>query len=177
LIKKETLTFSKLIKKIEVKENNFYIKAKPSNTLNFHYTIEFKNTPIGKQKQRYVFSKKSFIDEISMARTFGIVDNLEQAQSFYKGATLQNTLIISQGKLLSTERIKNEFVKHKILDAMGDILTFGHPMIMEYNSFGGSHKLNNLLLKKIKKENAYEIIQIHSSQNVIEKNYAFAYSQ
>jgi len=158
-----------LKKKIEIREGEFYVKAIPNNEIIIDSKISFPGTPIGEQAFKLNFSKYNFINEIANARTFGVVHNLETAQLFYRGATLENTLIIANNKLLNKERIENEFIKHKILDSIGDLRTFEYPLIMKYKSFGSSHRLNNLLLKKILEEKAFEIIKVR--KNNFEENF------
>ena len=164
-----------LTKPIEVREGDFYVKAKPNKILEIDSTISFPGTPIGNQSLKYTFSKFSFIQEIAIARTFGIVDNLELAQQFYKGANLENTLIISQDKLLNKERVDKEFIRHKVLDSIGDLRTFECPLMMKYKSFGSSHRLNNLLLKKIIKEKAYDVVEV--KKHDLEKTFGISFKK
>jgi len=174
LQKKERFQIARLTKKIRVEDNNFFVEVSPSSKIIFDYKIDFKE--IGIQEYKYKFSKKSYIEEISRNRTFGIIDNLEEAKKYYKGVNLKNTIIISKGKLLSELRDEKEFVKHKILDAIGDLRTFEYPIIMNYKSFGGSHKLNNMILKKIIKENAYETFEIKQTFFNISNQFVKAYA-
>ncbi len=167
LQKKTKAKIAYLKKKIRVEDGEFYVEAKPGKALLFKTSIDFKNTPIGKQSFKYKFSKDTFKQEIAMARTFGIVDDLETARKYYKGSNLDNTLIIQKGILLNQERIENEFVRHKILDSIGDIRAFEYPLMMEYNSYGSSHKLNNMLLRKIISENAFQIVEVINADKLL----------
>ena len=158
-----------LRKKVEIREGEFYVRATPHKEILIDSTISFPGTPIGKQSMKFKFSKYNFINEIATARTFGVVHDLKMAKQFYKGATLENTLIIADNKLLNKQRLDNEFVKHKVLDSIGDLRTFEYPLIMKYKSFGSSHRMNNLLLKKIIEEKAFEVVKMR--KNSIEENF------
>jgi UDP-3-O-[3-hydroxymyristoyl] N-acetylglucosamine deacetylase len=179
LKKKSSFTYATLKDTVIVKDGDFFVKATPSKSLSFDFSIDFPSSIIGKESYSFEFSKQKYIDEISLARTFGFIENFELAKSIYKGANLENTIIISNDQLLSTLRIERELVRHKILDAIGDLRCFPFPFLMHYSSFGGSHKLNNKLLLEIIKNNLFEINSIStkeeyslSSSRTLIKSYA-----
>lgn len=162
LVKNSVDEIAFLTSPVEVREGDFYVKAKPSSTLSFKSSISFPGTPIGHQSLDYAFSKESFVKEISTARTFGIVSDIELARNFYRGSTVDNTVIVSNNVLLSQLRMPDEFIRHKILDSIGDLRTFEYPLMMEYESFGSSHRLNNELLREVCRENAYEVVSVEN---------------
>lgn len=165
LKKKNFFKYAVLNKKIRVTDGGFFVEAKPSLKITLNFSIDFKSSVIGKEKLSFAFSKKNYIKEISTARTFGFIEDFELARSVYKGATLENTIVISNNTILSTLRMKDELVRHKILDALGDLRCFPVPILMKYSSFGGSHKLNNILLKEIIKQDAFEIKEVFIENN------------
>ena len=101
---------------------------------------------IGDQKHSFVFSRENFVNEIARARTFGFAKDIQylQSQNLALGATLQNAIGLDDHKVLNPEglRFENEFARHKILDAMGDMKVSGYNILGKYESFAGSHKLN-----------------------------------
>jgi UDP-3-O-[3-hydroxymyristoyl] N-acetylglucosamine deacetylase len=143
-------------REIEVREGDKYSRVSPSSQPVYHFVIDFAHPSIGRQEHTYEFGKKNFIKEIARARTFGF---LKDAQALRQmglglGGSLDNTIILDEKKILNPEglRFSNEFVRHKILDAIGDLCLLGMPMLGDYDSFAGSHKLNHLLTKEILKD-------------------------
>jgi len=161
-----------LIKKVvEVKDGDKFVRISPSLEASFNFNIDFSHPVIGKQKEKFEFSRIGFIKEIARARTFGFVKDIQYLQSINLalGATLQNAIGLDEHKVLNSNglRFPNEFVRHKILDAMGDMMVMGHNILGEYNSFAGSHHLNHKLTKAIlaNSEN-YELIAIKRLKSI-----------
>jgi len=174
IVKKDSFEYAVLNKTIRIEEGDFFVEISPSNKISYDFAIDFNHSLFGKENFKFDFSTKKYESDIALARTFGFIDDLSSVQSFFKGATLNNTIIISNNELLSTFRIEKELVRHKILDAIGDMRCFPYLMSFKYKSFGGSHKLNNLLLQKLyTEEGAFEVIKI--SEEKIE-NFEFALS-
>ena len=154
----------KINKTIEVKDPNDskkFVKIEPSAQVEFQYEIAFAHPSIGQQKMQFVCDKHSYKEEIALARTFGFAYDLEKlkAKGLAKGASMQNAIAMDEEKILNPEglRCENEFVRHKILDAMGDLAVLGKKVIGKYSAFAGSHTLNHLLTKEILKQQAYEV--------------------
>ncbi len=148
--------------KVEVKDGNKYVRISPSNRPTFYYKIDFKHAAIGTQEYKFRFSKKEYIENISRARTFGFLQDVQYLRSkgLALGGSLDNAIVLDEKKILNPEglRYENEFVRHKILDALGDLSLLGMPVIGDYSSYAGSHKLNHLLTKEIlKSKDNYEI--------------------
>ncbi|MDR2789372.1 MAG: UDP-3-O-acyl-N-acetylglucosamine deacetylase [Campylobacteraceae bacterium] len=141
---------------IEVREGDKFSRVYASNSPTYHFVIDFAHPVIGRQEYTYEFSKKNFLEHISRARTFGFLKDAQVLRSMGLGlgGSLDNTIIMDDKKILNPEglRFPNEFVRHKILDAIGDLCLLGMPMLGSYDSFAGSHKLNHLLTKEILKD-------------------------
>lgn len=166
-----------LIKKeIEVRDGDKFAKVTPSKNPKFHFIIDFSHPSIGRQEYTYEFGKQNFLKEISRARTFGFLKDAQMLRSMGLGlgGSLDNAVIMDEKKILNPEglRFNNEFVRHKILDALGDLCLLGMPMIGNYSSFAGSHKLNHLLTKEILKNP--ENYEVKTLENLYQYEKAFA---
>ncbi|WP_299043686.1 UDP-3-O-acyl-N-acetylglucosamine deacetylase [uncultured Campylobacter sp.] len=165
-------------REVEVREGDKYVKLTPSTNPKFNYTIKFENPVIGLQSYTFEFSKENFINQIARARTFGFLKDVQKLNSMglALGGSLDNAVVIDGGKILNPEglRFENEFVRHKILDAIGDISLLGAPMIGDYEAFAGSHDLNHkLTLALLSDEKNYEIVTLsEATQKEYEKAFA-----
>lgn len=149
-------------KEVGVREGNKFVKTTPSLNPKFDYSIKFDHPVIGEQRYVFEFSKSNFIKQIARARTFGFLKDLQklQAQNLALGASLDNAVAIDDNRILNPEglRFENEFVRHKILDAIGDLSLLGAPLLGDYVAFAGSHDLNHkLTLAVLADEKNYEI--------------------
>jgi len=155
----------KIKKSIEVKEGEKFVRLEPDSKSSFNFVIEFAHPTIKRQTHEYVFNKNSFLEEIARARTFGFAKDIQflQSRRLALGASLKNAIGLDERRVLNTEglRFDNEFVRHKILDAMGDMMVVGHNIIGKYTSFAGSHDLNHKLTKELfSNESNYEIVEM-----------------
>ena len=134
---------------VEVREGDKLVRLSPSKSPKFDYTIKFSHPLIGTQHHVFEFSKKSYLKEISRARTFGFLKDVQALRSMglALGGSLENAVVIDENKILNPEglRFENEFVRHKILDAIGDLALVGAPILGDYTAFAGSHNLNHKL--------------------------------
>lgn len=160
---------------IEVRDGDKFVRVEPNDKTVFDFAIDFKHQAIKEQKYKFVFSKQAYKEEIARARTFGFLHevNYLRSQGLAKGGNLSNCIVLDESGILNKEglRYKEEFVRHKILDAIGDMAILGMPLMGSYISFAGSHKLNSLLTQKILSDsNAYEILTLEDkdSQEVLE---------
>ena len=149
-------------KAVEVREGNKFVRTTPSLNPKFDYSIKFDHPVIGEQRYVFEFGKSNFIKQIARARTFGFLKDLQklQAQNLALGASLDNAVAIDDNRILNPEglRFENEFVRHKILDAIGDLSLLGAPLLGDYVAFAGSHDLNHkLTLAVLADEKNYEI--------------------
>jgi UDP-3-O-[3-hydroxymyristoyl] N-acetylglucosamine deacetylase len=158
-------------KPIEVTEGEKFARLLPSDHAMFDFKIHFNHPVIGKQEEVFHFSRQNFVKEIARARTFGFINDIQmlQAQGLAKGASLQNAIGLDENKVLNPEglRFENEFARHKILDAMGDLRVLGYNILGKYESFAGSHALNAKLTRALlEKEDAYEVVEVDALESI-----------
>jgi UDP-3-O-[3-hydroxymyristoyl] N-acetylglucosamine deacetylase len=155
-----------LIKKeVEIKAEGKYVKLKPSNHIIYDFSILFDHPVINGQHYKFDYSINEYKENISRARTFGFLHEVQYLQNrgLALGGSLENAIVLDEQKVINPEglRYNNEFVRHKILDAIGDMALLGYTMIGEYRSHAGSHYLNHLLTKKLlANPTNYEIIDL-----------------
>ncbi len=162
-------------KPIEVKDGEKFVRVEPSKDSVFDFTIDFNHTSIKTQHYKFTYSPQKYKDEIARARTFGFLQEVNYLRSIglAKGGNLSNCIVLDESGILNKEglRYKEEFVRHKILDAIGDMSVLGMPIIGTYVSFAGSHKLNHFLTQKILADSeVYEIVELPSNA----QNFEFA---
>jgi UDP-3-O-[3-hydroxymyristoyl] N-acetylglucosamine deacetylase len=142
--------YLKVLKPIEVRNNDAYIRVRPLNTLDITMSIEFRE-PVGKQKKRVMDVENAF--SIINSRTFGFLEELEAIQKagLAKGASLDNAVAIGEDSIVNPHglRYKKELVNHKILDCIGDLYTSGYRILGKVEAFKTGHYLNNLFLREI----------------------------
>ncbi|MCK9373108.1 MAG: UDP-3-O-acyl-N-acetylglucosamine deacetylase [Sulfuricurvum sp.] len=165
-------------KEVEVKEGDKYVKLSPSNDLSYDFTIKFQHPVIDKQSYILKFTKENYKNEIARARTFGFVHEVQYLRSkgLALGGSLENAVVLDDKKVLNPEglRFGDEFVRHKILDAIGDMSLIGMNFIGNYEAFAGSHDLNHKLTLELLKDPAnYEIVELVSAES---KELAKAYA-
>jgi UDP-3-O-[3-hydroxymyristoyl] N-acetylglucosamine deacetylase len=143
----------RLNRTVEVASSSASAKLLPSDEPVFFFAIEFESRAIGRQQFSCLFDRETFAREIAPARTFGFLSEAEQlrAAGYGRGADLTNTLVIDGDVLLNPElrRFADEFVRHKILDAIGDMKLAGYPIIARFEGRKSSHALNNQLLRAL----------------------------
>ncbi len=164
-------------KPIEINDGEKFVRVEPSDRVVFDFTIDFAHQSIKKQHYNFVYSLQAYKDEIARARTFGFLQEVNYLRSIglAKGGNLSNCIVLDESGILNKEglRYKEEFVRHKILDAIGDMSILGMPLIGAYISFAGSHKLNHFLTKKIlSQSNAYEIVTLEQDTKEEQLDYA-----
>jgi len=160
----------RVTREIEVQDGDKYVKLSPSDKASFDFRIKFDHPVIGEQSEKFEFSTHHFIEEIARARTFGFAKDIQylQSQNLALGASLQNAIGLDNHKVLNPEglRFENEFARHKILDAMGDMLVSGYNILAKYESFAGSHHLNHALTTKLLSDSKnYELVAVETLQS------------
>lgn len=161
-IQKKPDTKYKLLKEINVGTDSGYITAKPSNDSSITFTSDFHSTGIG--EQTFVYNTKTdFVKEISSAKTIVNIKEVAMLQKIGMGlgGSLRNTLVYSEEKILNEkcDFHKLDFVKHKILDFIGDLALAGGEIIADFRCYKSGHKLNYLLLKEMfSNQENYKII-------------------
>jgi UDP-3-O-[3-hydroxymyristoyl] N-acetylglucosamine deacetylase len=125
----------------------------PAPEFRITYKIDFKHPAIGQQTYHMNFSDARYEQEICAARTFGFLKDVEylQARGLALGGSLKNAVVLNDKNIINKEglRCPNEFVKHKILDALGDLSLLGMPIIGHFIAYKSGHRLNNQLLKEV----------------------------
>jgi UDP-3-O-[3-hydroxymyristoyl] N-acetylglucosamine deacetylase len=165
-------------KEIEIKEGEKYVKLSPSPDLKYDFTIKFPHPVIQTQEYVLEFTKESYKNEISRARTFGFLHEVQYLRSkgLALGGSLENAIVLDDKNILNPEglRFTDEFVRHKILDAIGDMSLIGMNFIGNYEAMAGSHDLNHkLTLALLKDADNYEVIELVGAKTAeLEKAYA-----
>jgi UDP-3-O-[3-hydroxymyristoyl] N-acetylglucosamine deacetylase len=139
--------------KVSVSEGESTAMLLPSPEFRITYKIEFNHPSIGMQSYDMKLSDVSYEEEICAARTFGFLKDVEylQAKGLALGGSLRNAVVLDEHRVINKGglRFPGEFVKHKILDAIGDLSLLGIPIIGHFVAFKSGHRLNNLLLKEL----------------------------
>jgi UDP-3-O-[3-hydroxymyristoyl] N-acetylglucosamine deacetylase len=143
----------KVLRRVDVAHKEASAALLPSDILEYDFEIEFPTPAIGRQTYAFAFSPERFRCEIAPARTFGFVHELETLKKMDRGhgASLANTLAIDGDRIVNADlmRFPDEFVRHKILDAIGDMALAGVPLIARFEGKRSGHALNNALLRAL----------------------------
>nr|WP_233170524.1 UDP-3-O-acyl-N-acetylglucosamine deacetylase [Aquitalea sp. ASV15] len=140
---------------VEIVEGDKWVKLEPMDGFKITLSIEFNHPAfnLAPQKVTVDFASSSYLDEISRARTFGFMHEVEymRQHGLGLGGSLDNAIVIDDEYVLNPEglRFPDEFVRHKILDAIGDLYIIGHPLIAAFSGHKSGHALNNKLLRKL----------------------------
>lgn len=147
--------FIRIKRSVLVQDQDKWARFDPFNGFKVAFTIDF-NHPIfqgSEQTSEIDFSTTSFVKEISRARTFGFMKDIEQLRdrNLALGGSLENAIVVDDYRVLNEDglRYKDEFVKHKILDAIGDLYLLGHSLVGAFSGYKSGHALNNCLLRKL----------------------------
>ena len=158
--------FLKIIKPVEVKADGKWVKFTPHNGFKVTLTIEFDHPVFNCSPPTFEidFAGQSYVDEIARARTFGFMQEVEMMRSHNLGlgGNLSNAIVIDDNDVLNPEglRYPDEFVRHKILDAIGDLYIVGHPIIGAFEGYKSGHAINNALLRAVlADETAYQWVE------------------
>ena len=145
--------YIELLKEISIKDGDSVTKLYPSDHLSIEAEISFDNSLVPKQKYNFSSKTSSFKHEISRARTFGFEKDAEilKQHGFARGASLDNVIVISGDKILNKDglRYKDEFVRHKLLDLIGDFYLAGAQINAHIETFKPGHTINNKVLHTI----------------------------
>lgn len=138
---------------VRFSDGDKYIEILPSSDLKIDFTIDFPHPLIGLQSFSFLATPENFEKDIAKARTFGFLKEVEylKKNGFALGGSLENAVVIGDKGILNKDglRYKNEFVRHKILDLIGDIALLGYPVIGHIRAFKSGHALNNMLCKEL----------------------------
>lgn len=155
----------KLLRTVEVRDGDASATLTPAEHLSYDFVLDYPGSAIGRQIFSFAFSHRAFRDQIAPARTFGFVKDLESLKqmNLAHGASLENTLALDDTGVINKERQRfaDEFVRHKILDAIGDMALAGAPLIARFQGVKSGHGLNNKLLRALFSHPAnYEMITL-----------------
>jgi UDP-3-O-[3-hydroxymyristoyl] N-acetylglucosamine deacetylase len=161
--------FIRILKPVEVKADDKWVKFEPYQGFRVDFSIDFKHPVFADRNRRVLvdFEETSFVKEVSRARTFGFMQDVEtlRSQGLALGGSLDNAIVMDEYRVLNMDglRYEDEFVKHKALDAIGDLYLLGRPLIGAFSAFKSGHALNNQLLRSLlEREDAWEEITFQS---------------
>ena len=165
--------FIRIKKMVEVRDGEGarekWARLEPYDGFKLKFFIEFNHPAVDGtgQTAEVDFSAESYVKEISRARTFGFMQDVETLRGIglARGGSLENAIVMDEYRILNTDglRYENEFVRHKILDAIGDLYLIGHALLASYSAHKSGHSMNNLLLRALLAQpDAYEIVSFDS---------------
>lgn len=174
--------FIRIKKPVEVREGQGeqekWARLEPYNGYKLQFFIEFKHPAVDGtgQTAEVDFDVQSYVKEIARARTFGFMQDVEtlRGMGLARGGSLENAIVMDEYRILNPDglRYENEFVRHKILDAIGDLYLIGHPLLASYVAHKSGHGLNNQLLRALLAQpDAYEIVSF-DDLNAAPRGYA-----
>jgi len=156
--------FIRIKKTVTVKDGDKWARFEPFEGFKVGFTIDFKHPVFSKSTSsaEIDFSTTSFVKEVSRARTFGFMKDIEmlREKNLALGGSMDNAIVLDDYRVLNEDglRYEDEFVKHKILDAIGDLYLLGHSLIGAFYGYKSGHGLNNQLLRALlANRSAYEI--------------------
>lgn len=142
-----------IIERIAVASGDKSASLEPADRAEFDVTIRYKDAPIGVQRRRYFPGRDAFLHEIADARTYGFLSDVEKLHAIGRGlgASYENTVVIDGGRVVNDDglRFEDEFVRHKILDAIGDLALAGAPILGRYTADQPGHALNVKLVQAL----------------------------
>jgi UDP-3-O-[3-hydroxymyristoyl] N-acetylglucosamine deacetylase len=175
--------FIRVRERVEIREGDKWVRLDPYNGFRINVEIDFEHPALRKYHQAMSmdFSTQSFLKEISRARTFGFLKDLEGARARERalGANLENAIVMDEYRVINEDglRFRDEFVRHKVLDALGDLYLLGSSLIGEFSGYKCGHKLNNLLLRAMLAAPAsYEAVVFDEDQQPSPVSYQLATS-
>jgi len=164
--------FIRVRRPIEVRDGDKWARFAPFDGFKINFEIEFDHPVFKRHSQRASmdFASTSFLREVSRARTFGFMRDMEflRAMNLGRGGSLDNAIVLDDYRILNDDglRYENEFVRHKILDAIGDLYLIGHSIIGEFSAFKSGHGLNNQLLRElVRHEAAWEEVTFEDERD------------
>jgi len=147
--------FIRVLKSTETRHGDKWARLDPYHGFRLDFSIDFRHPAFAASGNRVVvdFAQISYVKEVSRARTFGFMHEVEsmRAQGLALGGSLENAIVMDEYRVLNPDglRYEDEFVKHKVLDAVGDLYLLGHPLIGAFSAFKSGHALNNALLRRL----------------------------
>ncbi|MEX3526120.1 MAG: UDP-3-O-acyl-N-acetylglucosamine deacetylase [Burkholderia sp.] len=157
--------FIQVKRRVEISDGDKFARLDPYFGFKLKFTIDFRHPAVDKtgQELEVDFGSTSYVREISRARTFGFAHEVEMLRELglARGGSMDNAIVLDEYRILNNDglRYDDEFVKHKMLDAIGDLYVIGHPLLASYTAYKSGHGLNNALLRELlAHEDVYEIV-------------------
>ena len=147
--------YLRIVAPVEVRDGDKWARFDPCDGFRLDFTIDFPHPVFGSENRHVAidFALHSYVKEVARARTFGFMQDVEamRAAGLGLGGSLQNAIVLDEVRVLNSEglRYDNEFVRHKVLDAIGDLYLLGHPLIGQYSAHKSGHALNNALARAL----------------------------
>lgn len=168
--------FIRVKKPVEIREgqgaSEKWARLEPFHGFRLSFFIEFNHPAIDgtSQMAEVDFSKVSYVRDVARARTFGFMQDVEalRGMGLARGGSLENAIVMDEFRVLNSDglRYTDEFVRHKILDAIGDLYLIGHPLLASYTAHKAGHALNNQLLRALLAQpDAYEIVSFANEES------------
>ena len=165
--------FIRILEPVEVRMDDKWARFDPFDGFRVSFKIDF-NHPVFRSHQSFAsvdFSTTSYLKEIARARTFGFMRDIEmlRERNLVLGGSMDNAVVLDDYRVLNEDglRYEDEFVKHKVLDAIGDLYLLGHGLIGAFSGYKSGHELNNLLLRELlERTSAWEEVALDDSEAV-----------
>jgi UDP-3-O-[3-hydroxymyristoyl] N-acetylglucosamine deacetylase len=165
--------YLRVLAPVEMRDGDKWARFDPYAGFKLDFTIDFPHPVFGTENRHVVvdFAEHSYIKEVARARTFGFMQDVEAMREagLALGGSLQNAIVLDETRVLNSEglRYDNEFVKHKVLDAIGDLYLLGRPLIGQYTAFKPGHALNNALARALlARQDAWELVTFATDDEV-----------
>lgn len=169
--------FVRVKEPVRVEESGKWAMLEPHEGFILDFEIAFGHPAIDKTVQHAVvdLGKETYEEAVSRARTFGFVSDVEMLRSIglAQGGTLENAIVMDEFRVLNEGGLRSpdEFVKHKILDAMGDLYVLGHPLLAKYSASRSGHALNNKLLRALlERTDSWELTTVQEASGTFKRN-------
>ncbi len=168
--------FIKIKKALKYEIDGKFAMLEPYDGFKIDFSIDFPH-PVFADRNNSIsidYYKDSYVDEIARARTFGFMQEVEYLRSngLAKGGSLDNAIVMDEYKIINNDRLRyeDEFVRHKVLDAFGDLYLTGHALIGKFSAFKSGHEINNQLLRLLMKDkNSYDLVSLVESDSVYQQ--------
>lgn len=167
--------FIRITSPIEVKDGDKWARFEPYDGYRLNFSIVFNHPAIDRtaQKVSIDFASQSYMREVSRARTFGFTQEVEylRENGLALGGGLENAVVLDEYRVLNADglRYADEFVRHKLLDAIGDLYLLGHPLLAEFSAHKSGHALNNKLAREVlQRKDCWEMVSFEAEQTAPE---------
>ncbi len=155
--------YLKVETEVTVRDGDKYIRIEPAEEFHITYRIEFTHPAIGNQEIDFRVTPESYVREIALARTFGFLGEVEQLRKsgLIRGGSLENAVVLSDDGILNGAlRVEDEFVRHKVLDLIGDISLCGYPILGHLVAFKAGHALHtNLATELVRNPSTWRVVK------------------